>query len=372
MRGLALYGVLLVNVVTAFRISLFHWLTSFHADRSPVNRVADDVVAFFFEQKAMVVFSLLFGVGMAIVAERARARGVAIVAFFARRYALLGVIGVVHLVLVWNGDILTQYALVALALTPVVVLRPRPAILLTISAVLLLVWSSPWPLVPRAFPSPASMAAHGAFAERVYGQGTFGEVHALRVHELRVFIAPLLVSVAPRTAALFVLGLWVHASSIVTRQRRWLVFYVAFALAAGGALSAAEILWAEGVVDLRRSGDAIGNAGSLLLGTGYAALFLLVFQAPRLRRVLLRVAPVGRMALTNYLTQSIVSVALFYGVGLGLMGRIGSAAASALATVIFVAQCAFSTWWLRRHAFGPVEWAWRSLTYGLDAVKPRA
>jgi uncharacterized membrane protein YeiB len=95
-RGLALYGVLLVNVVTAFRVSLFRWLTSFHVDRSAANRVADDVVALVFEQKAMVVFSLLFGIGMGIVADRVRARSLSITAFFSRRYAALALIGIVH------------------------------------------------------------------------------------------------------------------------------------------------------------------------------------------------------------------------------------------------------------------------------------
>jgi uncharacterized protein len=70
------------------------------------------------------------------------------------------------------------------------------------------------------------------------------------------------------------------------------------------------------------------------------------------------------MALTKYLMQSVLSVALFYGVGLGLMGRVGSLAAAGLATAIFAGQCVLSTFWLRRYRFGPVEWTWRALAYG--------
>lgn len=75
-------------------------------------------------------------------------------------------------------------------------------------------------------------------------------------------------------------------------------------------------------------------------------------------------APVGQMALTNYLTHSLIYLALFYGFGLALLGRVGATFCLALSVVIFSAQALSSAWWLRRFRFGPAEWLWRLLTYG--------
>jgi uncharacterized protein len=102
--------------------------------------------------------------------------------------------------------------------------------------------------------------------------------------------------------------------------------------------------------------------GIPLLAIGYAATVgLLVVDGRRLVTVL---APLGRMALTNYLMQSIICVVLSYGFGLALWWRIGAATALAIAAAILVVQIPLSAWWLARFRFGPVEWIWRRLTYG--------
>ena len=101
----------------------------------------------------------------------------------------------------------------------------------------------------------------------------------------------------------------------------------------------------------------------------YATGLLLMLQHETWRRRLAPLAATGRMALTNYLGQTVVCATIFNGVGigvfgLGLYGRVGPAAGLALTAVIWAAQVALSTWWLARYRFGPLEWAWRSLTYG--------
>ena len=76
------------------------------------------------------------------------------------------------------------------------------------------------------------------------------------------------------------------------------------------------------------------------------------------------IAALGRMALSNYLAQSVVCALIFYGYGFGLFGRLAPAPAAALGLCVYAGQVAFSVWWLKRHQFGPFEWLWRSLTYG--------
>jgi uncharacterized protein len=106
------------------------------------------------------------------------------------------------------------------------------------------------------------------------------------------------------------------------------------------------------------------RAGPLAWGIAYAAGFALLFLRPGWRRALGMLAPMGRMALTHYLSQSLIGIALFYGIGLGIGPRRGLAGWGLAWLAIFAAQIALSHWWLARFRFGPMEWAWRSLTYG--------
>jgi uncharacterized protein len=102
----------------------------------------------------------------------------------------------------------------------------------------------------------------------------------------------------------------------------------------------------------------------VVLAIGYAAAVLWAVSCTRYRSLLAWAAPVGQMAFTNYVSESFLLGLLFYGYGFGLMGRLGVAAAFAVALAVYVAQVFVSRWWLRSYRFGPLEWLWRTLTYG--------
>jgi uncharacterized protein len=110
----------------------------------------------------------------------------------------------------------------------------------------------------------------------------------------------------------------------------------------------------------------IADLGMVGLAGLYAAVIALLLQRPAWRARLSLLAPLGRMALTNYLTHSLIYAFLFYGygIGLGLLGKLGATACVLLGIFIYILQILFSRWWLSRWAFGPMEWLWRSLTYG--------
>jgi uncharacterized protein len=116
--------------------------------------------------------------------------------------------------------------------------------------------------------------------------------------------------------------------------------------------------WAVGTIPLH-------EAGILALSAVYlCAVCLLFYGSTRWHERLARLAPVGRMALTNYLTESVLFLVLFTGVGFGLLGRVGPTMCVVLSVVIYGLQVIVSGWWLRRYRLGPAEWVWRSLTYG--------
>ncbi len=103
--------------------------------------------------------------------------------------------------------------------------------------------------------------------------------------------------------------------------------------------------------------------GAPLLSLAYISAICLLALRPAWQRILQVLAPVGQMALTNYLLESIIATLIFYGYGLGLFGQVGSALGLVLTVVIFLLLIPFSHWWMKRFRYGPAEWLWRSMTY---------
>ena len=103
--------------------------------------------------------------------------------------------------------------------------------------------------------------------------------------------------------------------------------------------------------------------GAPLLMLAYVAAISLLALRPAWGRRLSALAPVGQMALTNYLLESIIGTLIFYGYGLALFGRVGAAWGIVLTVVIYLLLIPFSHWWMRRFLYGPAEWLWRSMTY---------
>jgi uncharacterized protein len=156
------------------------------------------------------------------------------------------------------------------------------------------------------------------------------------------------------------------ASSAVTLMRRGLVWGLALGVLCQGISLADRFLpalhaesWAARVGE-----TALWHIGVLALAASYICGVVLLFRRPAWRRTLRIFAPVGRMALTNYVGQSVICILLFYGFGLGWYGGVGPTAALGVAVLVFAVQAIASAWWLRLFRFGPAEWAWRSLTYG--------
>ncbi len=355
-RGLALLGVLLVNLHDDFRISLPEYILSSHASLRWHDRATDVAIAVLLEFKAFGLFSLLFGAGLAVFAERAGARGVRPTLFLARRLLVLLVIGLTHLLVLWNGDILTLYAVCGLLMLPLYLL-PASALTALGIAVYVLPYVIPWGL---GWPAEETLRELAAEAAQVYTVGGPGDVLAFHLRETQRLILPLLVGVLPRTWGLIALGAAAWKAGLFrdpARHRRllWTIFLVG-----GGVGAAATVLSVLGIsTDL-----PLDAFSSTPLSLGYAAGLLLALRSPVVARLAVPFAGAGQMALTNYLLQSLLLSFLFYGYGLGLYGRLGSAAGAGVGLAIYAGQLLFSWLWLRRYRFGPVEWLWRALTYG--------
>jgi uncharacterized protein len=268
--------------------------------------------------------------------------------------------GLIHLCLIWNGDILTEYALAGFIVLPLLF---GPRWLLAVAALA----SLGSYLAMQAFPPPglwpgtAALAQDVADAHRIYPTGSFFDVLAFRLREIPLFAA-LHVYIFPRTIGLFLVGAFAWRSGILRNPQRHLIFSIAAAcIGLGAALILAH---AGGFIRLGRINVLAEPLGTILLALGYGAAIIGIANLDRGKKLLGWAAPVGRMAFTNYLAQSVILGWIFYGYGLGLFGQLGVTSALAIGLAVYFVQVPFSAWWLGRYRYGPVEWLWRTLMYG--------
>ncbi len=386
-RGFALLGILLMNI-EAFAGPMMEALSGVNPRFSGADRWADAAVYVLVQGKFFTLFSLLFGMGFAIMLQRAEAAGRSGARLYARRLlALLG-IGLAHALLVWSGDILLTYALLGFVLlagfrrTPVSRLPKWTVVLYLLP--LLLTWL--WALgVEAAKFDPQAAAAMQrdmagqarefealAQAQReAYGAGGYLDAVAQRAQDTALMLGFLAFG-GPIVLAMFVLGSWFVRSGVMADPGAHLPLLRRLRNA-GFALGLPLMLWSVWrmpTMDLARMDFGIALAQSaalvanLLLCLAYFASLVLALQSPAWRVRLAWLAPAGRMALSNYLLQSVVCTLVFYGYGLGLFERLPRLWQVPFALALFGAQVLLSRWWLSRYRFGPAEWLWRWLTYG--------
>jgi uncharacterized protein len=364
LRGLALFGVLTVNIVFEFRVSIFEQFLPDTGTEAAIDRAVRHFLVAAFGLKALALFSFLFGIGLAIQFDRL-SKNLHRLVLLVRRLTVLLAIGAAHLFLLWNGDILVEYAIAGLVTLPFLF---APRWLVRVAATTALALYLAMPLLPAVvhFPSVVSMRALVAEAAQTYGTGGVLDVLAFRVREIPA-IFPLHILIFRRTVALFLLGVLAWRAGIFRRPSCYK--RLLFTLAAGGLIIGVGLTVAAqgramfGWLSLGPAHETVERLGGVILALGYAATVIGCMSFPAGKKLLAWAAPIGRMALTNYLAQSLILGWVFYGYGLGLFGRLSVTAALNIGIALYLAQVGFSRWWLRRYLYGPIEWLWRTLMY---------
>jgi uncharacterized protein len=207
----------------------------------------------------------------------------------------------------------------------------------------------------------------------VYAQGTWMQIFQERLKEL-MFIPFGLIFYYPRVLGLFVLGLWVWRKGIirnfaahVEKVRAWRRWALPAGLTGCAGMVAIVEIWhpdpmAPSLLGL--AWNLAGSAGIPALSLFYAASIGLLYQRETWARRMRPFEAVGKTALTNYLLQTVICTALFYSWGFGLFGRVSPAWGLVPTFAIYGAQIAASVWWMKHFSFGPMEWVWRTITYG--------
>jgi uncharacterized protein len=408
LRGFALLGILAMN------IGAFGWpgASSDNPMRGGGFTGLDRGIwvfnHLFFEMKMMTLFSMLFGAGLVLMGERADQRAVSMRGVYYRRCLWLLVIGLVHSYLIWSGDILVMYAECGLIIYRFRRWRPRTLIPLGVVFLCMIV-----PIilgVAAGFDFLENTANKAEAAEKAGQQPT--RFQAWIYHDVWTpKVLPELDPDSPKKKADFEKSLTLYRggyAGIVKNRAKKLIFgqTLGFILAgfwlAGGRMLIGMGLMKLDVFSGRRSrrfylalallsygvglplvaydaymlirthfgirfelhgGVFLNFFGSVLVALGHVGVLMLIYQAGRLTWLTSRLAAVGRMALTNYLTHSIVCTTLFYGYGFGAAGHVNRTGLAAIVLVIWIVTLLVSPIWLEHFRFGPAEWLWRSLTY---------
>ena len=379
LRGLAVAGILIGNVQW---FSGYGMMPPSLASQAPLyDQVTHFLVHFLVEGKFYSIFSFLFGFGFAMQIARAEERGDTSATLFKRRLVWLLIIGLLHAYLLWAGDIVSIYAVMGFVL--ILFRKKSDESLLKWAFVLLAVPIVTYTLLYAAFVAFAPPDALAGFeASQLEGWNSnvrtvteSSYVEIVTGYNLQYIVGRYLGLIfgmrLPKILAMFLLGLYAYRKGFfqnlevhrpfIRRMLIWcgvlgLVGNLAFAVLAGNESPFPPSL--SGV-----AGVAAYAFGVPALALFFVALVATLWQKAAWQPLLGVLAPVGRMALTNYLLQTVICVTIFYGYGFGLFGQFGALKATAVAIAIFLGQIVLSTLWLKYFRYGPMEWIWRQLTY---------
>jgi len=346
MRGFAMTGVLIAYC-------MWNLGTASEESWSPLEKALDQLLAFAVDGKFYTILAFLFGLGFSLQLERASDR-VAAVRTYCRRLAALAGIGALHALLLRNGDILFPYAITGFVMIP---FRRASDRVIVVAALVRL----PVPYAVRGIWGASGVP----IPERPHlAQATYLAENLAWVRywlETAIFTWP-------TNLTLFLLGYLAGRHRIVIRigQRPKLLGSLVVAGLCVGAVFYTIMLQIAAADSLSMIERTFGGLSFTFhcwgLASAYCATLLLALRSRRGSALVSPLAPVGRMALTNYLMQALIIVPLC--LIFAWFDTFTPTRSLLLALAIFAFQVPFSSWWLRYFRFGPLEWIWRLLTYG--------
>jgi len=378
LRGFAVLGILVMNVQSYGMIGAAYLNPTAYGDLTGLNRWAAMFSHTFANLKFMAIFSMLFGAGVVLMTGRAEARGTSAVGVHYRRTLWLIVIGLMHAYLLWYGDILVAYGICALLLFPFRNMSPRK--LLAIGLVSVCVPSLLWIAFGMSSPHWSGQDyqeivtawqpdANAVNAElEAYRGGWLSQMshRAPAALEFQTFL--FLIWGAWRTLGLMFAGMALFKWQVFAAERSNRFYFVLLVIGLGVGLPVtvyglAQNNAADWTLDYSMFfGSQYTYWASIPMAIGYVGAVMLVCKSA-CAGVTHCLAAVGRMALTNYLMQTVVCTFIFYGHGLALFGKIDRAGQMLIVLGVWLVQLIVSPVWLRFFRFGPAEWLWRSLTY---------
>ena len=380
LRGIAILGILIMNIQSFAMPSAAYSNPMAYGDVTGLNLWTWILSHLFADQKFMSIFSVLFGAGIVLLTEKKELQTGSSAKIHYTRNGLLLLIGLLHAHLIWYGDILVAYALCSFLVYPLRKLSSRKLLitgilLVSVPSILNGLFQFSLPYMPatevqdlRMDWAPSSDMIEqeiAAFTGTLSNQITQNSQQALFL-ETFVFMILFLW----RAGGLMLLGMALYKSGILSavHSRAFYIKSAIYSLAIGfpiviyGMHMNFTMNW-----DFQYSmfiGSQFNYWGSLFIAYGYISLIMLFAQSENYYTIKKRLSSIGQMALTNYIMHSFIGAFIFFGVGFGLFGKIDRSLQILIVGIIWIFQYLTSEKWLKNYKFGPLEWVWRSLTYG--------
>lgn len=384
LRGIAVLGILIVNIQSFSMISAAYMNPTAYGDLNGINKTAWMFIHIFGDQKFLSIFSMLFGAGIILFADNVESKGYLPSRFYYRRLFWLFTIGLIHGYLLWHGDILVAYAVCgALAflfrnLNPMVLLA-LGIILFTVPAFNYWIFGNSmemWPEQALAGIRDSWAPAQALIDQEIaFMRGSIVEQLKWRIPEtfkMETFI--FLIYLGWRILGTMMIGMGLYKFGFLSSKlsvKNYLVIATTtlipgFLLIAIGVNKNFEAGWS---VEYSMFFGSLWNYhGSLLVAIGYAAIIMIATKYINLNIF----ARAGKMSFTVYLFTTLICTFIFYGTGLGLFGKMERWEQLVTVFVIWIVLLVFSWFWLEKFKYGPVEWLWRYLTYGNKPAMKRS
>jgi uncharacterized protein len=379
LRGFALLGIIFNNIQYLSGYAFTPFDTLRQIVNFPLNEKLHDVLDIIITAKFYTLFSFLFATGFYIQLSRHAHDSNEFLKTYRRRLFILLILGTFHS-LIWFGDILFSYAIIGFLLIPFRAVKPRKILIWAISMLIfpyvldIVLWpffqsstaagiQTVAPVVHASYPDLSPDAVIHTFQH-----GSLADVFLLNFHNLVWKYLGYFPSGQYFTLfGIFLLGFYLASTGFFTHTSKPVVLLLASLCIGLLATFSARMLHGS----LYRWPPTPQNAlykfllltGQLGLCIFYITLLYSIFETNIGKRILKLLIPMGRMALSNYLLQTIIMIIIFYPFGFKLFGKTGLFIPACIAISILVIQIIFSTLWLKRFKFGPFEWLWRSLTY---------
>jgi uncharacterized protein len=373
LRGFALTGVCLGNFAL---FSFYFCLNNEQRAELPfplINKIISYIIYYFIDMKFWTLFTILFGFGTSIFISRANELNRNGKTLYLRRLIILLIIGLIHGIFFWFGDILTEYALAGFILLLFSNKKNKSLVVwgMILGAIIPLVLKVVYQVI--LLPNTTDVFDNlSILTMDAYSSSSFAKVinaNLLNVKTYSLYVWFLLIAALGR----FMIGFWIGQTGKLYQMENytaffrkamrisaWIGFPVMFITIVARILIDAEILLPESKWE---SITSLLEIASLAMGIFYAIKFAFLYQNKKWKRRLSVFKDMGRMALTNYLMQTLINILIFNGIGFGLAGKIGPSIYILMFVSLIILQIYFSKWWLSMYRFGPAEWLWKSLTY---------
>ncbi len=377
LRGVAVLGILLMNIQSFGLISSKYANPKALGDPPPLDWLVWLISHLVADEKFISMLTILFGAGLLLMAQRSRAPAAEFEAVFRRRMYWLFLFGLAHGLLVWPGDILAAYAvcgLIVMHFRHMSVTRWLLASVVLFAAVMLL-----WALISAVLMFLLPTDTLDSLAARYWtpsASAVASEVDRLTHDWVSAFGERLINAVGAQVWMLGTDRLWRMTAMMFLGMAllqlgflsgRWSMRAYAWVAALGLGMGVPVVLlgvWFNEAVDWDFAyslflGRIFNHWGSVAICLAWLAIGIMLVKSGALQRTLRALQAVGSMALTNYLGQSLICGAIFYGFGLGLFSQLSHAELLGLVVVIWGFQIAFSLLWQRYLGRGPFERVWR-------------